>query len=338
MAVSGPVVASRTSRTSSTGPCFSTTRLTLPQLVHSGRPWCAGGPGRVDQRGVHAVLLGLPDRVEGHRRRVRAFRAAHGGRADALSPQVCSWSAAAARNVSGGAEHDGAAVGDQDSGELAGGGGLADLRSRRRPSRPPGPRRRGAANGPCGRRPYRSARAVPSRSRFAQLVGGCASRGPGTRRAQAARPALASARRRCPLVSSRSSISSQVASSSLSRESRDSRPLADGRCSSGASRLRRRTRRPAEGSGTSSGERWSRGGSGGDGRGDGRRVGRGRGDGGCVRGVTGVGVGVRGAAFLVAGGMARLGGGRAGLRRDGRVAHEDRWRAPRSPPRRIRRQ
>ena len=95
-----PVVASSTSSTSSTGACFSITRLTLPSSSISPTLFCsrpAVSTRTTSTSLLDAVLDGL-ERDRGRVARRRGPRTVVG--TPTRSPQVCSWSAAAARKVS----------------------------------------------------------------------------------------------------------------------------------------------------------------------------------------------------------------------------------------------
>ncbi len=118
-----PVVASSTSSTSSSGACFSTTRLTLPSS--SMRPVLVCSRPAVSMSTASAPIS-LPSLTASNATEAGspALRAAHGVGADPLAPGLELVRGGGAEGVRG-AEDDGVAVGDQDAGELAGGGGLA---------------------------------------------------------------------------------------------------------------------------------------------------------------------------------------------------------------------
>ena len=118
-----PVVASSTSSVSSTGPCFSTTRLTLPSSSIRPTLFCSRPAVSISTVSTPASMPGLTA-SNATRRRVAALRAAH-RRPPTRSPQVASCSAAAARKVSAAPSSTVLAVGDQHPGDLAAGGGLA---------------------------------------------------------------------------------------------------------------------------------------------------------------------------------------------------------------------
>ena len=118
-----PVVASRTSSTSSTGPCFSMTRLTLPSSSIRPTLFCSrpavststtsSPPSAPCLTASNATLAGSPPsgpRTTG---------------APTRSPQVVELVGGGGAERVGGAEQHGAAVGDQHPGQLADGGGLA---------------------------------------------------------------------------------------------------------------------------------------------------------------------------------------------------------------------
>ena len=241
-----PVVASSTSRVSSTGPCFSITRLTLPSSSISPVLVCrrpAVSMSTVSTRtsmpfltASKAMLAGSPP--SGPRTVWAPTR----------SPQVCSWSAAAARNVSAAPSRT-----------------VRPSATRTRASLPQvvvlpvplTPTTRRTAGRPSGCGAVASVRstsapiAVTSSSR--SRVRSCAwSRTPSTRTRVLSRstssvvaPTPMSA---CSRVSS---TSSHVSSSTTSRESRANSPRPSVLCER-ASRARSRVSRPAVGSGTSS--------------------------------------------------------------------------------------
>ena len=242
-----PVVASSTSSVSSTGPCFSTTRLTLPSSSISPTLVCSRPAVSIST--VSTLRLGAllarrrTRRTPGRRPRARAR-----SRRRPASPTSASWSAAAARNVS-----------------AAPSSTVRPSATSTRASLPQvvvlpvpfTPTTITTAGRSAGRRRVQGAVQL-GLQRGDQLLG--------QQRAQLALRAGAEhlgagpqpfddlgGRRRHPTsaVSRASSISSHASSSSFSRDSTDSRPRPSAFCER-ASRARSRCSRPAVGSGVSS--------------------------------------------------------------------------------------
>ncbi len=239
-----PVVASRTSSTSSTGPCFSTTRLTLPSS--SIRPVLVCSRPAVSIRTV-STPSAMPSFTAS--KATEAGSPPSGPRtvcAPTRSPQVCSWSAAAARKVSAAPSTTRRPSATSTRASLpvvvvlptpltpttsttAGPSSCLVERTVRSASGPIS-----ATSSSCSRPRSSVGVRVPSTlTRVRRLS---------TSSWVAATPMSA--------VSRISSISSQVSSSRRSRESRVSRPLPSAFCER-ESRERSRTSRPAVGSGTS---------------------------------------------------------------------------------------
>ena len=244
-----PMVASSTSSTSSTAARLLDHPLDLAELVHQAglgvQP--AGG---VDQHDVGAGRR-CPRRrrrtppTPGRRPRLRA-PPAH----PPATPQVCSWSAAAARKVSAAPSTTSPAVGDQHPGQLADRGGLAGAVD-------PDDQQHGRTAAVLALVPVDGQTAVQAGVDRAQQLGPqqgphllaseCRDRHLGPQRrddALGGGPAPRSA------ITRVSSTSSQVPASIVSRDSRPSR-LCPNRFRDPARRARSRTMRPATASGRS---------------------------------------------------------------------------------------